>query len=307
MAFTYQEYENSVNTNRNTADRPKVGFFKLGEGEEALVRFKVKTMDDLHFVALHKAVFGKKFEGLSNPYAGINCFNELGGNTDNCPFCRAVAAGHQVVDKASKKVFVEMMVAYKDKTTGAWTQPVPAVWERPAGFAREIASKLETYGDLTQTMLRMTRTGAGKDTRYILDYAVPTKYNPSIIPDDFSVFDNFDYSKHSYYKKSAEDMIEFVMTGLFKEAPRAEVAAETVTPATVTTATATPVAPAAIQNANQAPVSQVVEQPTYVSPTPVTAPAEPVMQRTAPVEQYAQPAAAAQTDRPTRTFTSFSF
>ena len=192
--FTYEDYlKEGANRAQNGSNFPKIGFFKLSkDGEQCLVRFNIHSQADLKLVKVHKPIFGKKFEGLSNPFAGISCFNSVTQHSaDTCPLCQAAAAGHPVINKAENVIFVQMLVSYKDPVTGAFSEVTPVVWERKASYARELAAKLTTFGDLTNQLFVMTRIGSGKDTRYNLDYAVPQIYKPEMVPADFSAFENF--------------------------------------------------------------------------------------------------------------------
>lgn len=213
--FTYQEYENTTSASSGHG-APQIGFFKLGPNEEALVRFNIHSVSDLQFAQIHKPYFGKKFDGVANGYAGISCLNGVGDfSAAKCPFCAAAATGDQTVAKAEKKVYVQMKVSYKDPSSGSWAQPVSAVWERPAGFARELATKIQNYGDLTQVMFKITRVGGGKETKYSLDYAVPTIFKPEMISTDFSEFATFKLNAGVLYEKSYDEMARFVRTRSF--------------------------------------------------------------------------------------------
>lgn len=274
-SFSYSDYQNIVNKAQSApvSSSVKVGYFKLADGEEALIRINCADTNDFKFAVVHAPVFGKKFEGLGSGFTPVGCLNEIGSyDTDKCPFCAAVEAGHEVIAKAAKKVYVEMLVAYKDTKTGAWAEAIPVIWERPAGFSRDLADKIKNYGDLRETIFKITRVGAGKDTRYTLDF-IPVFNRPEIIPIDFSAFDNFNIAKHSYWEKSAEDMSTFVNTGAFpeyiKETPAAQPAPAAVTPTVTHTTYVPPVTPAPAP----APVAStpVVEQP---AATPTAQPAE---------------------------------
>ena len=100
--FNYQDYQNIVNRAQfapNT-NAVRVGFFKLKDGEDALVRINVSKLDDLKFATVHKPVFGKKFEGLGTGYTPVSCLNEVGSYSDACPFCKAAAEGHRARGRA---------------------------------------------------------------------------------------------------------------------------------------------------------------------------------------------------------------
>lgn len=211
--FTYQDYANSKTNSFNSGDRPKIGFFKLADdGDEALVRINCASVNDLKMATIHRL-------DAAHHWMSIGCLNDFNGNGDNCPFCRAAAEGNPVVTKASKKVYVEMLVSYKDKLTGGYSAPIPVIWERPAPFARELAGKLAKYGNLKECLLTITRNGKARsaDTTYSIDYAIPTIFKPEMIPADFSAFDNFEVSRKGFWIKSAADMQTLLDTGSFPE------------------------------------------------------------------------------------------
>ena len=214
--FNYQDYQNIVNRAQSVpnTNAVRVGFFKLKDGEDALVRINISKLDDLKFATVHKPVFGKKFEGLGTGYTPVSCLNEVGSYSDACPFCKAAAEGHDVIGKAAKVVYIQMLVAYRDASTGTFSAAVPVVWERPAGFSKELATKLRDYENLAAHVFKITRIGSGKDTKYSLDY-IPLYDKPETVPADFSAFANFDIAKHSFWVKTAEEMEGYLATGSF--------------------------------------------------------------------------------------------
>ena len=217
--FSYEQYQQVVAKAQSapTSNAVKIGFFKLGEGQEALVRINVSKLDDLKFATVHAPIFGKKFEGLGSGFTPVMCLNEVGSYSDACPFCKAAAEGHEVIGKAAKKVYVQLLIAYKDQVTGQFSAAAPVIWERPAGFSKELATKLRDYGDLSAHVFKVTRIGSGKDTKYSLDY-IPLYDKPELVPADFSAFANFDIAKHSFWIKTAEELSAFVANGSFPSA-----------------------------------------------------------------------------------------
>ena len=309
--FNYQSYEsvvaNAQNNFSDSGDRPKIGYFKLGMNEEALVRINISSVDQIQMATIHKPVFGKKFEGLPNPFAGISCFNELGHyDAAGCPLCAAVDAKHPVIDRAAKKCFIPMLVSYKDATTGQWSAPSAVVWERPAGFAREIAVKLQNYGDLTKVLLKMSRVGSGKDTKYTLDYAVPTVFKPELIPEDFSAFNGWQANKANYWELTADQINDYLATGSFHmETTKAPEHAATVQSVAQQYMAQQP-------QVTPAPVAPI--QPTFTAPAqqaPYGAPYVP-QQAQQPVAQsnyggYGQPVGQSAEATPQRNFNSSKF
>jgi hypothetical protein len=298
--FTYAQYQNVVAQAQNNSanSNVKVGFFKLkNDQDEALVRINVNTMEDLQFATVHQL-------GAAQRWMKVGCLNPVGSYSDNCPLCAAVAAGNNSIGKATKRVFVQMLVSYKDPTTGQFAAAIPVIWERPAGFASEIASKLRDYGPLSERVFKVTRNGAPNDmkTTYPLNY-VPIYDKPEAVPADFSAFNNFNIAKHSFWEKSVEDINTFLTTGSFPEYVKPQAQTQTtvqegayVAP-TAFNAPAAPAAPA--QPAYQAPAAPAA--PTYTPPVAPATPAAPVANET----PTAQPTVT--TDRPQRNFGGFSF
>lgn len=267
--FTYQDYFNSVqNAQNNASQGPKVGFFKLkDDGDEALVRINLGTVEELQFAAVHTL-------NVAGKWMKVSCLSPFG--TGSCPLCTSANGGNSAVSKAGKKVYVQMLAAYRDKATGAFSAPVPVIWERPAGFSKDLANKLRDYGNLREVLLKVTRNGVAGDmkTTYSLDYAVPTVFKPELVPADFSAFANFNIAKHSYWEKTPEEIVAFLQTGSFPEAPQAAAPA------------AAPVQAAPAQVAPQQVYTAPV-QSTYVAPA---TPAQSFPQAQVITGQYSQPA-----------------
>lgn len=295
--FSYSDYQNVIaKAQNNTSNNVKVGFFKMkNDKDEALIRINVGSMEDLQFATVHQL-------GAAQKWMKVGCLNPVGSYSDNCPLCSAVAAGNTAIGKASKKVYVQMLVAYKDPMTNQFSAAIPVIWERPAGFAREIANLLRDYGDLRSRVFKVTRNGAAgsMQTTYSISY-IPLYDKPEAVSVDFGAFANFNIAKHSYWEKSVEDINTFLSTGSFPEYVKPAQEGAYVAP----TAPAQPAYTAPVQAAPvyQAPVNPTpVAQPVYqapVTPAPQVAPVTP-----APA---AQPAATPATDRPARNFGGFSF
>ncbi len=266
--FTYQDYFNNVqSTAQNNANQgPKVGFFKLkDDGDEALVRINLGSVEELQFAAVHTI-------SANGKWMKVSCLSPFG--VGSCPLCSAANGGNSSISKASKKVYIQMLAAYRDKTTGAFSAPVPVVWERPAGFSKDLANKLRDYGNLREVLLKITRNGVAGDmkTTYSLDYAVPTVFKPELVPADFSAFTNFNIAKHSYWEKTPEEIMTFLQTGSFPEAAQAaqpQTAAQVVPQAAPAQPVyTTPVAPVAPQGFVQPPVVGGPVTNTTATPNP---------------------------------------
>ena len=282
--FSYSDYQNVIakaQSNENGSS-VKIGFFKMkNDKDEALVRFNVSTLESLQFATVHQL-------GAAQKWMKVSCLNPVGSYYDTCPLCAAVSAGAKDIGKASKKVYVQMMVAYKDNATGQFSAAIPVIWERPAGFSREIANLLKDYGDLTGRVFKVTRNGAAGNmqTTYSISY-IPLYDKPESVTTDFSAFANFNIAKHSFWEKTAGDINVFLNTGSFPEVARAPQAPASMPPAgaerydvqPTVAQTETGFAPAvpsfqapteAPQPAFQAPVTETYAAPAQAPTAPVT-------------------------------------
>ena len=237
--FNFSDYQETVAKAQNgQGNSSKVGFFRLkNDGDEALVRINCNSVNDLQFASVHTV-------SINNQFYKINCLNPIGQYSDVCPLCSLQANGNKNISKAGKKVYLQMLVSYKDRTTGTFTAPQPVIWERPAIFSKELANKLRDFGPLTNVLFKITRNGAAGDmkTTYSMDYAVPTVFKPEMIPMDFSAFDNFNIAKHSYWDKTAQEIITFLNTGAFPSDSGTTTPPVTSAPAVAPTAPVTPTA-----------------------------------------------------------------
>ena len=301
--FTYDQYQQiaaqeQANANANGA---KIGYFKLAnDGDIAVARINISSTDEFMFAAVHTVNAGGK-------WLKVSCHNPLGMNQAGCPLCSANQANPKgSISKAAKKMFIPMIVSYRDpQSATGYTAPAPVIWDRPAGFSRELANKLMIAGDLKNVLVLITRNGKAGDmqTTYSVDVLPATHpvFKPEMIPADFSAFNNFNIAKHSYWEKSVDEINAFLTTGAFPERAQnnqqaannvAAVASAYTAPAQPTyTAAPAPTVPA--YTAPAAPAQPAA--PTYV-PGVTTTPAAVSATPTAPVNQA-----------PARNFSGFSF
>lgn len=227
--FSYAQYQEAMNNQpaTTTTDFAKIGYFNLPkDGDEALVRFNISKPEDLLMATLHGV------RGTKPKFAYVSCLVPFGEkNVDNiCPFCSG--ANDNSIIKASRKVIVPFLVAYKDKATGNYSDAIPVDWVRPSGFARELAGKIADYGDLREHVFKIKRIGTGQATNYSLDY-IPLYDKETLIPKDFSAFANYRADKHAYWVKTKEEIETFIATGSFPDTFKATntTVQETVQPA----------------------------------------------------------------------------
>ena len=299
--FSYAQYQNVVAQAQANGEGTKVGYFKLkDDGDIAIARINVSSTDELMFASVHTLNVGGK-------WLKVSCLNPLGANNGSCGLCSAHASNPKgAVSKAAKKLFIPMLVSYRDPNAATgYTNPIPVIWDRPAAFSRELANKLMIAGDLRNTLVLITRNGKAGDmqTTYSMDIlpADHPVFKPDMIPADFSGFNNFNIAKHSYWEKTAEEINAYIATGQFPER------AQTNNQQPAATASAA-------SAANVAHAYGVAPASTYVAPatgapaaTPVTA--APVTTPVAAPATVADPNANAApiTAAPSRNFNGFSF
>ena len=297
--FNYAQYQQIAAQEQAQSGDNKIGYFKLkDDGDIAVARINISSTDEFMFAAVHTVSAGGK-------WLKVSCHNPLGMNQAGCPLCSAAQANPKgSISKASKKMFIPMIVSYRDpQSATGYSAPTPVIWDRPAGFSRELANKLMIAGDLKNALVLITRNGKAGDmqTTYSVDVLPATHpvFKPEMIPADFSAFNNFNIAKHSYWEKSVDEINTFLTTGKFPEAVKAntqQVANNVAAVASAYTAPAQPTytaAPAPTVPAYTAPAAPVQQAaPTYVpgvTTTPAVVPAAPVNQA------------------PARNFSGFSF
>ncbi len=296
--FSYAQYQNVVAQAQANGEGTKVGYFKLkDDGDIAIARINVSSTDELMFASVHTLNVGGK-------WLKVSCLNPLGANNGSCGLCSAHAANPKgAVSKAAKKLFIPMMVSYRDPNAATgYTTPIPVIWDRPAAFSRELANKLMIAGDLRNTLVLITRNGKAGDmqTTYSMDIlpADHPVFKPDMIPADFSGFNNFNIARHSYWEKSAEEINAYLTTGQFPERTNTQAANTVASVATTAAAYAAP------------------QTGGYVAPTTTAAPvtstptiATPGVNTAIPSAPVADPNAnmAPTTATPARNFNGFSF
>lgn len=299
--FSFNDYQNVVAQAEANAsgNGTKVGYFKLkNDGDIAIARLNIGSTDDLDFASVHTI-------GVNGRWMKVSCLNPLGSYTGNCALCGAHNANPKgSVSKAAKKVFIQMMVSYRDATSATgYTAPAPVIWDRPAAFSRELANKLMIAGDLRNTLVLITRNGKAGDmqTTYSMDIlpAEHPVFKPEMIPVDFSAFTNFNIAKHSYWEKTPEEINTFLTTGQFPE--------------TTQHVNAMPTAPYTVPNAAPASAPVMPVQPSTaapnVPPTTFATPSAPgtISAPAAPTTGAPAVPTTTGTETPIRNFSGFSF
>ena len=298
--FNFAQYQQiAAQEQTQSGDGTKIGYFKLKEdGDIAIARINLSSTDEFMFAAVHTLQVGGK-------WMKVSCHNPLGMNAAGCPLCSANQANPKgSIGKSAKKMFIPMLVSYRDPQSATGYTPVtPVIWDRPAQFSRELANKLMIAGNLKDVLVLITRNGKAGDmqTTYSVD-VLPANhpvFKPEMIPADFSAFNNFNIAKHSYWEKSVEEINTFLATGQFPEVAKNNNQQAVNTMANTASTYAAPTAPAYQAPAQSAPAQAA---PTYTAPT--------APQYTAPAAPMTTPATAAPANAataPTRNFSGFSF
>ena len=189
-----------------TSKFQKVGYFSLkNDGDTAVVRFAYKDKSEFEIATVHTVE-------IDGRYKRVVCLRDAKDPIEKCPLCDAG-------EKLYSKFYVKLIEYTKDEE--GKVVATPKVWERPAGFAQVLDSLCTEYGgSLSEHVFKIKRRGAKGDmqTTYDVMYANPELYKESVgYVKDFSAFENFDLSKHSYYIKSFAELEEFLETGKFPD------------------------------------------------------------------------------------------
>jgi hypothetical protein len=298
--FNFAQYQQiAAQEQTQSGDGTKIGYFKLkDDGDIAIARINLSSTDEFMFAAVHTLQVGGK-------WMKVSCHNPLGMNAAGCPLCSAHQANPKgTIGKSAKKMFIPMLVSYRDPQSATGYTPVtPVIWDRPAQFSRELANKLMVAGNLKDVLVLITRNGKAGDmqTTYSVDVlpAAHPVFKPEMIPADFSAFNNFNIAKHSYWEKTVEEINTFLATGQFPEVPKTNNQQTVNTVANTATTYAAP-ATTAYTAPTQAAHAQTV--PAYTAPaaSQYTAPA-------APMSTSATPAPDNAATTPVRNFSGFSF
>lgn len=182
--FDYDDYEASHQQPSSGGFGAKADFVYLSkylknDGDYVVVRFPYATTKDFEVVHAHKVTLpDRKYPDT------FECLRNDGDSADVCPLCKD---NNPVVNRFLVKAIVYIK---EDSASGTHIVPKAAVWDRPFMFAKDIAGKIEEYGDLRNHLFKIKRSGTGTDTKYSVDIVLNASvYNPEIYKADFSVLD----------------------------------------------------------------------------------------------------------------------
>lgn len=166
------------NGNRTQSSTRFINEWLKNDGDSVVVRFPYHSMEDIKFETTHTVTFpGERFGKR------VRC------EGDGCPLCKQGV-------KLDTRFFVKAIVYVTDATNGSVTL-VPAIWDRPAAFADiELKNLMQEYGDLTESLFKIKRNGAGLDTRYTISIITnKAVYNPEVYKADFSMLEPIDATR----------------------------------------------------------------------------------------------------------------
>jgi len=208
--FDYSSYEAKKRENSTQAEKgskeKKFDFFNLNQdGDEAIVRFPYKNVDELDTVSVHMLY---KKQGDKYPSLKINCLREPFEPLNKCPLCESG-------EKPTTKFFCKF-IEYKKDDTGKMTARAK-VWERSMSIATKLSSFIEEYGDLSNMVFKIKRYGKSgdKDTHYEIIPARQDIYTDAVCVKDFSAFEGLDLVKLLVRNKTESEMNYYLENGEF--------------------------------------------------------------------------------------------
>ena len=184
----YQKQQAARQQRKEKGDRVPVHFMAewlANDGDSVIVRFPYTSTADLQFESVHKVVgvFPNNKFGKS-----VRCTGEK-----DCPLCNST-------DENSKKKstkFYAKMVVYNPTADGA--ELCATIWERPPIFAdSDLKNLMAEYGDLSNYLFKITRTGKKTDTRYNIipvNMQSPVYSKPVYTTKDLSCLEGIDATK----------------------------------------------------------------------------------------------------------------
>ena len=202
--MTYEEYSKKGGeqmSNSSSSNSFKVNYFSLkDDGDTAIVRFNVKSSDDIIVHSQHTL----KIDGK---WRKIECLRNSNDSVDVCPLCKSG-------EKQQFKIYLELLVYENESGKVVKTS---RIWETSVSFRRTLNSYIMDYGDLRKVIFKLTRQGKRGDmkTTYTLIPANPQIYTDENYVPDFSDFDTFDIHRGVLLNKSKEELEYLVANGNF--------------------------------------------------------------------------------------------
>lgn len=186
------------------------GFFSLAnDGDVAIVRFLIETVEDVEVVTVHDVTVGGK-------YRKVLCPRDIEDGPDACPLC---AAG---IDKQKVKLYIHML--QYDYTVNATGERVPTgtyshkVWEKGPAYKDELMGYINRYKPLHNKVFEIERHGKKGDMKTAYQHFV-TDYTTAECPYDPAK--DFEEVKSVVgtivLDKTVDEINTFIATGEFPE------------------------------------------------------------------------------------------
>lgn len=187
-----------------------VGFFKISDGEEAIVRFMVDSIDDMEIITLHGRTPDNKSLMVNGKFRQISCTRNANDPIENCPLCEA---GYKI----QSSVFIRL-IHYVRNNEGM-IEPKCEIWQRNAStYVPLLMGYLNNYGPLSQILCKVVRHGQKLDTTYdIMPNLNPQQYPIESFPIVKEPFEGYHALGTIILDKSPEDISAFLHTGQFPE------------------------------------------------------------------------------------------
>ena len=217
--------------NANSGDY-KVGFFGIKNGEEAIVRFAINSLNDFELYTVHPITVGQS----SYPNRRISCLRN-NPKTDTINMCPLCAKG----EKVQQRMYIKM-IQYVNEN--GQIVPKAVIWDRPAySYAPQLKSYLDNYGPLSNIVCKIVRHGDGLDTKYdIIPNLNPQIFNEQLYPKNFSDFNDFQVLGRMVMNKTYDEIVQFINTGNFPQVTKQSAAYPGNEPSPMTSAEANYVA-----------------------------------------------------------------
>lgn len=194
---------NDVHTG-NDSSQNQVGFFNLkNDGEEAIVRFMVDSVEDMEILTVHDIHVDGKFRQIS-------CVRDPREPIENCPLCARN-------EKIKQVVFIKM-IQYVNGPDGK-IEAQPVVWQRSAStYAHRMKGYLDNYGPLSNILCKVIRHGARGDMKTTYDIIPnlnPQNFSPENFPIVTEAFEGYKACGRVVLDKTVDEINTFITTGSF--------------------------------------------------------------------------------------------
>lgn len=246
--MSFEEYSASA-SNRASSNGPRISYFSLrNDGDSAIVRFNIHGLNDIAVDSVHRVKTG---DGKNRV---VSCLRATPHDPIHaCPFC-------ENGEPLNFRLFIPLVEYRQDDKGGVELNPV--VWEQGVKTRNVLKGLIEEYGDLTDSLFKITRHGAAgsKETTYSILPANPNVYKSDVFVKDFSAFDDPTYINRFILVKTPEEIEEFYKTGDFPHGHREE--------AQTASTVETPITPTASPLRSSAPIRGSYETTGSENPTP---------------------------------------